>query len=311
MKPPTGSASEGASGGLYRGRFAPSPTGDLHAGSIMAALGSWLFARRAGGEWLVRIEDLDPPREVAGAARRQLRMLAAMGLVPDGPVEYQSARSAIYQQALDQLMERGRAFACHCSRSDLSAVGGIHRECVARRRRQNPAIRLRVPAGSRVTFVDRILGECTQDVSGTVGDFVLRRADGWWAYQLAVVVDDGAQRVTDVVRGADLLDSTPRQILLQRALGLPTPGYAHLPLILGLDGTKLSKSGAAPAVDPEDPVAALHAAWLALGQPLGAVPRGGTPQAFLEAASAAFDPALVPSNPQPAAVHNRGVTLHE
>src|SRR5690606_23443112 len=229
MKPPTGSASEGASGGLYRGRFAPSPTGDLHAGSIMAALGSWLFARRAGGEWLLRIEDLDPPREEAGAARRQLRMLAAMGLVPDGPVEYQSTRFAIYQQALDQLVERGLAFACHCSRNDLSAVGGTHRECVARRRRQNPAIRLRVPAGARVTFVDRILGEYTQDVSGTVGDFVLRRADGWWAYQLAVVVDDGAQRVTDVVRGADLLDSTPRQILLQRALGLPTPGYAHLP----------------------------------------------------------------------------------
>src|SRR5690606_39334801 len=140
-------------------------------------------------------------------------------------------------------------FACHCSRSDLSAVGGIHRECVARRRRKDPAIRLRVPDGSRVSFVDRIQGEYSQDVAAAVGDFVLKRADGWWAYQLAVVVDDGAQGITEVVRGADLLDSTPRQLLLQRALGHPHPRYLHLPLVLDADGRKLSKSAGSLAVD--------------------------------------------------------------
>ena len=198
----------------YRGRFAPSPTGPLHLGSLVAALGSWLLARRAGGEWLVRVEDLDPPREVAGAADAQLAALDAFGLHADGPVLRQSERGAVYAQALQRLLDSGDAFECNCSRSDLAAVGGIHRRCLPDRHRSDPAIRLQVRDDDVVTFNDAIQGRITQDIAREVGDFVLRRADGPWAYQLAVVVDDAAQGITEVVRGADLLDSTPRQILL-------------------------------------------------------------------------------------------------
>lgn len=250
----------------YRGRFAPSPTGDLHAGSLLAALGSWLLARAAGGEWWVRIEDLDPPRELPGAAERQLATLAACGLLSDAPVVRQSARHPLYQAALDRLLASGQAFECHCSRADLAASGGVHRRCVARKPRPDPAVRLRVPDGSVVTFDDALQGSQTQDVAADVGDFVLRRADGLWAYQLAVVVDDAAQGISDVVRGADLLDSTPRQILLQRALAVPTPRYLHLPLVTDRNGRKLSKSEGAFAVGAADPLAALDAAWARLGQ---------------------------------------------
>src|SRR5690606_5309405 len=169
----------------HRGRFAPSPTGDLHFGSLVAALASWLFARQAGGAWLVRVEDLDPPREVPGAAARQLAALAAFGLHADGPAVYQSTRGAHYPAALDDLLARGLAFECHCSRADLAAAGGVHRRCVASARRPDPAVRFRVPDGTRVAFEDRIHGHVEQDVSAVVGDFVLRRADGPWAYQLA------------------------------------------------------------------------------------------------------------------------------
>jgi glutamyl-Q tRNA(Asp) synthetase len=231
----------------YRGRFAPSPTGPLHFGSLLAAFGSWLLARHAGGEWWVRMEDLDPPREVAGAAQRQLDTLQAFGLHSDAAVEWQGRRSALYQIALQRLLEQDKAFECHCSRSELVAVGGIHRACVANTRRPDPAVRLRVAEGTVVTFEDQLQGSFSQDVAGEVGDFVLKRADGLWAYQLAVVVDDAAQGMTDIVRGADLLDSTPRQILLQRALGLPTPRYFHLPLVTDGNGHKLSKSSDAPA----------------------------------------------------------------
>ena len=250
----------------YRGRFAPSPTGPLHFGSLLAAFGSWLLARRAGGEWLVRIEDLDPPREVAGAADAQLATLAGFGLVSDGPVLRQSDRHALYRAALDCLIEAGLAFPCSCSRSDLTAQGGIHRHCVAATPRPHRAFRLRVADGSVVAFTDGLQGPVHQDVATDVGDFVLLRADGFWAYQLAVVVDDADQGITDVVRGADLLDSTPRQILLQRALGLPTPRYLHLPLVLDADGQKLSKSSAAMPVDPADPLPALRRCWALLGQ---------------------------------------------
>lgn len=250
----------------YRGRFAPSPTGDLHAGSLLAAFGSWLFARAAQGQWSVRIDDLDPPREVPGAAQRQLETLAAMGLVSDAPVTWQSRRGALYQQALDQLVEHGLAFACHCSRADVVASGGIHRSCRARARRRDPSVRLRVPDGTQCHFVDAIQGPQSQDVAAEVGDFVLRRADGLWAYQLAAVVDDAAQAVTEVVRGADLIDSTPRQMLLQQALGLPTPRYAHLPVVLDALGHKLSKSDKAHPLDPAAPLPALRQAWNALGQ---------------------------------------------
>ena len=278
----------------YRGRFAPSPTGDLHFGSLLAAFGSWLLARDAGGRWLVRVEDLDPPREVEGAARRQLDALRAFGLETDEEIVWQSRRGALYESALEQLLRDGRAFHCHCSRTDLASVSGIHRACVARRTRPDPAVRLRVEDGSVVAFEDAIRGRFEQDVSREVGDFVLRRADGLWAYQLAVVVDDADQGITDVVRGADLLDSTPRQILLQRALGLPTPRYAHLPLVLGPDGRKLSKSDAAQPVDPDDPLGTLRAAWRRLGQAPDALADARDVPDLLRRAAAAFDPVRIP-----------------
>ena len=278
----------------YVGRFAPSPTGPLHFGSLLAALGSWLYARRANGEWLVRIEDLDPPRERPGATAQQLRTLAAFGLVPDRPIWRQSTRGEAYQAALDRLLACGAAFVCHCSRSDLAASGSVHRRCLAGSPRPDPAVRLRVRPATTLAFDDAIQGRIAQDVAAEVGDFVLKRTEGYWAYQLAVVVDDAAQGITQVVRGADLLDSTPRQILLQRALDLPTPSYAHLPLVLDADGRKLSKSLAAVPVDDADPLPALRAAWQALGQQ-PAVLRGiGNVAAALGAAQAAFDPTGIP-----------------
>jgi glutamyl-Q tRNA(Asp) synthetase len=295
-------------GRSYRGRFAPSPTGPLHFGSLLAAFGSWLLARHAHGEWWVRVEDLDPPREVPGAAREQLRTLAAFGLVPDAPVARQSMRQALYQRALAQLLASGAAFPCHCSRTDLAAVGGIHRRCVANASRApEPAIRLRVPDGTILEFDDAIQGRVRQDVAAEVGDFVLRRADGYWAYQLAVVVDDAEQRMTDIVRGADLLDSTPRQILLQHALELPTPRYAHLPLVVDEQGRKLSKSLAALPVDAGAPLPALRAAWRALGQAPAALDDAGSVGAALEAARAAFNPAAIPA--ASIALHNTGVIV--
>ncbi len=278
----------------YRGRFAPSPTGELHFGSLLAAFGSWLLARHAGGAWLVRVEDLDPPREVAGASERQLATLAAFGLHSDEPVVRQSDRGALYQVAIDRLLAAGLAFECHCSRTVLAASGGIHRACV-RTKRADPAIRLRVPDGTVVTFEDAVHGMQSQDVAREVGDFVLRRADGYWAYQLAVVVDDAAQGITDVVRGADLLDSTARQILLQRALGLPMPRYAHLPLVLGQDGRKLSKSDAAMPVDADDPLPALREAWRWLGQAPEALTSAQDLPTLLALARAAFDPSVIPA----------------
>ena len=295
---------------VHRGRFAPSPTGPLHAGSMLAALGSWLLARQAGGEWLLRIEDIDPPREVAGAASDQLRTLAAFGLHHDGEIARQSRRGHLYRDALNRLLARGQAFECHCSRSELAASGGIHRQCVATAPRADPAIRLRVADGCEIAFEDAVHGRIVQRVDRDVGDFVLLRADGLWAYQLAVVVDDAEQGITDVVRGADLLDSTPRQILLQRALGLPTPRHAHLPLLLGDDGRKLSKSDTALPVDTADPLATLRALWHCLGQaPLPADAMRST-AAFLDAAATAFRLERVPRHalPASAAVHNDAAT---
>jgi glutamyl-Q tRNA(Asp) synthetase len=283
----------------YRGRFAPSPTGTLHFGSLVAAFGSWLAARHAGGEWKVRIEDLDPPREVAGAAEAQLRTLSGFGLEPDGPVWRQSLRGDAYRAALESLLADGRAFECHCSRSDLAAEGCVHRRCVPGARRSDPAIRLRVPDGCVIAFDDAVHGRVEQSVDREVGDFVLRRADGPWAYQLAVVVDDAAQGITDIVRGADLLDSTPRQILLQRALGLPTPRTLHLPLVVDDDGRKLSKSLASLPVDPADPLPALRAAWAVLGQGEGPLRGIAARDALLAAAIRAFDPARIPRGPVP------------
>jgi glutamyl-Q tRNA(Asp) synthetase len=265
-------------GAIYIGRFAPSPTGPLHAGSLVAALASWLDARANNGRWLVRIEDVDTPRSVAGAADTILRQLADCGLDADEPPLWQSARGGLYQQALDQLVDSGLAYPCSCSRKDieeaLAALGRPHERhaelvypgtCrTGLHGKPARAWRLRVPPGV-VRWTDRRLGPQQQDVEREVGDFVLKRADGLWAYQLAVVVDDAAQGVTDVVRGEDLADNTPRQILLQRALVLPTPRYLHTPLVLGANGEKLSKQNGARALDTRDALGALNAAAIALG----------------------------------------------
>lgn len=280
----------------YRGRFAPSPTGPLHLGSLLAALGSWLLARNAGGAWLVRIEDLDPPREVPGAAAMQLATLAAFGLESDEPVVYQSIRAPLYRDALARLLAQGDAFACRCSRRDLEPFAGVHRQCVASPSGQGEAIRLRVPAGE-VCFHDLLQGRRCQDVGREVGDFVLRRADGLWAYQLAVVVDDAQQGITDVVRGMDLVDSTPRQLVLQQRLGLPSPSYLHLPLVTDAGGAKLSKSLAALPVDPDDPLPALARAWALLGQPSGRVALHGPPGKLLLRMAECFDPSALPRGP--------------
>ena len=278
----------------YRGRFAPSPTGDLHFGSLLAAFGSWLLARHAGGRWLVRVEDLDPPREIPGAAQRQLETLTAFGLLTDEPVVHQSGRSALYQAALDSLLADGRAFVCHCSRSDLLARHGVHRCCIASVSRPDPSIRLRVADDTVIAFEDELQGPQVQDLASEVGDFVLKRADGLWAYQLAVVVDDALQGITNVARGADLLASTPRQIQLQRALGLPTPRYAHLPLAVDSQGRKLSKSDAALPVDPTDPLPSLRAAWQALGQSPMEIAAARSTTELLEVACSAFQPPRIP-----------------
>jgi glutamyl-Q tRNA(Asp) synthetase len=262
----------------YIGRFAPSPTGPLHTGSLVAALASWLDARARGGRWLVRIEDVDIPRCVSGTDRIILQQLADCGLVPDESPLWQSQRSALYQQALDGLVARGLAYPCACSRSDIEAE--LLRLGRARARHEEliypgtcrhglmgkPARAWRMlSASALVTWRDGRLGTQVQDVHQEVGDFVLKRADGCFAYQLAVVVDDGAQNITHIVRGEDLADNTARQILLQRALGLPTPAYLHTPLVLGANGEKLSKQNGAQAVDTSDPMAALNTAAHALG----------------------------------------------
>lgn len=247
---------------VYRGRFAPSPTGKLHFGSLVAALASWLCARRAGGQWLLRIEDIDPPREAPESAADILVTLPAFGLLADAPPLFQSQRLAAYDDAFDHLRASGQLFPCWCSRRELEPAAGIHRDgrCATRAEPDRaPAWRLRVP-DSEVHFHDALQGPQQQNLRQHVGDFVIRRADGMYSYQLACVVDDAFQQITEVVRGYDLLDSTPRQIWLQRCLGLPTPAYRHLPLVLDVDGRKLSKSAQALPVDAADPLPALHRA---------------------------------------------------
>ena len=271
----------------YVGRFAPSPTGWLHAGSMVAALASWLDARAHGGRWLVRIEDVDGPRCIAGAEDAILRQLAECGLHPDAPPVRQSDRGALYAQALERLHAAGRAYGCRCTRREIAQAlqaRGLGRErhgdlvypgtCRPGGPQPVPwpearAVRLRTCAdGGRDTVIDwtdRRLGAQRQNLSREVGDFVLRRADGLWAYQLAVVVDDAAQGVTDIVRGEDLADNTPRQILLRRHLGLPQPRHLHTPLVLAADGQKLSKQNGAAPVDTGRPAEVLAAAARALG----------------------------------------------
>ena len=258
----------------YRGRFAPSPTGPLHFGSLVAAVGSYLEAKRRGGTWLLRMEDLDRPREQPGAADAILRTLEACGMGWDGSILYQSRRSAAYRAALSRLEAQGLAYACGCSRKEIADSGlgpdgaliypGTCRTGLAPGKTPR-ATRLRV-VDSAIEFEDALQGKFRQDLATEVGDFVLLRADGLYAYQLAVVIDDADQGITHVVRGADLLASTPRQIYLQRLLGLPTPRYLHLPAAVNAAGEKLSKQTQAPAVDARDPLPALVQVMAFLGQ---------------------------------------------
>ncbi len=257
------------SGHRYIGRFAPSPTGPLHLGSLIAALASWLDARAHGGQWLLRIEDIDPAREQPGAAAAMPAVLAAHGLRADGEIVWQSARTEHYRRALQRLLDSGDAFYCTCSRSDLAASGGVHRgHC----RHQNTppeqpyAVRL-LTGATDIGFDDRLQGRYHQQLDQAVGDVVLWRKEDLPAYQLAVVVDDAAQGITDVVRGSDLLDNTPRQILLQHKLGLPTPRYAHLPVIVNRAGQKFSKQNQARPLDPAQVIGNLRGALAFLGQP--------------------------------------------
>ena len=271
---------------VYTGRFAPSPTGLLHPGSLVAALASWLDARAHGGQWLVRIEDVDTPRCVPGADKTILQQLAACGLAPDGPVLWQSQRGDAYAAALEALVGKGWAYPCGCTRKEIESAQNVARHNAAvypgtcqeglngkparawRLNVQAVQTALGLPAITR--WHDRRLGLQQQNVCEEVGDFVLRRADGLWAYQLAVVVDDAAQGITHVVRGEDLADNTARQIVLQAALGLPTPHYLHTPLVLGANGEKLSKQNGALALDlqtPQTVLSALNAAAQVLGLP--------------------------------------------
>jgi len=263
-----------ASNTTYRGRFAPSPTGPLHFGSLIAAVGSFLDARSRGGEWLVRMEDLDPPREVSGAADDILRTLEAFGLYWDSEVMYQSQRHDAYQQVLEQLEHAQLVYPCGCSRKDVqenvarsgssNVYPGTCRNGLPQGREAR-ALRLRV-ADLDVRFGDRLQGDIEEWLPAKSGDFIIRRADGLFAYQLAVVVDDAEQGITDVVRGADLLDSTCRQIFLQQSLGYALPRYLHLPVAVNESGEKLSKQTNAPAVSPQQAVSSLTAALCFLGQ---------------------------------------------
>lgn len=246
----------------YIGRFAPSPTGLLHIGSLLTALASYADAKAHGGRWLVRMEDLDPPRETAGAASHILRTLEAFGFEWDGEVAYQSRRHALYREALGRLKAAGLVYPCYCSRKEwqaaakMGADGFVYNgKCGRADYRpseqdsvKQPAWRLRVP-DKTIAFHDAVVGRYAQNLARDIGDFVLLRADGFWAYQLAVVADDANQGITHIVRGQDLLVSTPRQIWLQRCLGFPTPHYAHLPLLVNRHGQKWSKQTLAPALD--------------------------------------------------------------
>ena len=279
---------------MYAGRFAPSPTGPLHFGSLVAALASWLDARAAGGRWFVRIEDLDPQREQAGAAAEILRALESLDLYWDGPVVFQSRRSALYRDAAEAL--QGHVYWCGCSRREVadSSLGlaadgapiypGTCRAGLPAGKARR-ALRLRT-GPEEISFQDRVQGAQAQVPGSAVGDFVLLRADGHFAYQLAAVVDDAAQGITDVVRGADLLESTARQIYLQRLLGYRQPRYLHIPAAINAAGEKLSKQTGALAVDISNPAGSLRNALRYLGQ---------RETADLKEAIASWDPARIPA----------------
>ncbi len=279
----------------YIGRFAPTPSGYLHFGSLVAALASYLDARAVGGRWLLRMEDLDPPREMPGAQAAIVESLQRYGFEWDGEMQRQSERHDAYEQVIERLLREGLAYPCQCSRKQLEAWPGAYPGFCrdANQPLENAAIRLRVPH-LEYRFTDRVQGKYGQHLGRDVGDFVIRRRDGLFAYQLAVVLDDAWQGVTDVVRGADLLDSTPRQLYLQELLGLPQPRYLHVPLIIQPDGHKLGKSYRSPPLRPDEAVPLLLRALRALGQPTAPELNDALPGELLAWAIPRWNPGRIP-----------------
>ena len=287
---------------MYIGRFAPSPTGLLHIGSLLTALASYADARANRGKWLVRMEDLDPPREMPGAAAHILHTLEAFGFEWDGEVVWQSRRHSLYRDALGRLKEKGLLYPCYCSRKDWQAAAAqgadgfvYNGRCRRPEDRPHtdkpPAWRIRVN-DETIGFDDGIVGHYAQNLARDIGDFVLLRADGFWAYQLAVVADDADQGITHIVRGQDLLVSTPRQIYLQRSLGFATPHYAHLPLLVNKHGQKWSKQTLAPALDENHKEQLLRQVLQYLNLP--PAPEVSRPQALLSWAIEHWQPHKIP-----------------
>ena len=301
----------------YRGRFAPSPTGPLHFGSLVTAVGSYLQARSQGGEWLVRMEDIDPPREQPGAADDILRTLEAYHLHWDGPVLYQRDRADAYMAALDQLQNQGDSFPCSCTRASIAAARTKANQGIASNENDNSsginapdiypgtcrtglptgttgrAIRLRVPNHTDI-FADSLQGQIETPLQSQIGDFVVRRADGLFAYHLAVVVDDAEQQISEIVRGTDLLSSTPPQRYLQSCLGYPHPSYCHLPIVVNQQGQKLSKQTFAPAIDIHNPGPTLIKALNYLGLHPDTSLIGSPPNTLLSWATTQWDLQKVP-----------------
>lgn len=280
----------------YVGRFAPTPSGYLHFGSLVAAVASYLDARAVGGTWLVRMEDLDPPREMPGAQAAILETLERYGFEWDGPVERQSERGDAYAAQVEQWLRSGLAYACTCSRKQLEGSNGIYPGTCRNAQHDwhgDVAIRIRVPELD-YRFTDRLQGEFHQHLGREVGDFVIRRRDGLFAYQLAVVLDDAWQGVTDIVRGADLLDNTPRQLYLQELLGIAAPRYLHVPLIIQPDGHKLGKSYRSPPLDAAQAAPLLVRALKALGQKPPADLLQATPHEALAWGTAHWDATVIP-----------------
>ncbi len=294
------------SSSTYTGRFAPTPSGPLHFGSLIAAMGSYLQAKTNRGSWLLRVEDIDPPREQAGASEAILNCLETYGFEWDGSVSYQSENTERYEYYLAGLKGRSQTYACDCTRKAMlqtarrSPSGYVYGgKCRFRNLQytENRAVRLRMVSPNEVTFKDQIQGRFCQNLADQVGDFTLKRRDGLYSYQLAVVVDDYEQGVTEVVRGMDLMDNTPRQIYLQRKLGFSAPAYLHLPLALNKTGDKLSKQTSAAALNLSKPVETLFAAWHFLGQaPLNRSEFSEDPRQFWDAAAALWDTGRIPTS---------------
>ena len=279
----------------YRGRFAPSPTGPLHFGSLVAAVGSYLDARHHRGEWLLRVEDIDTPREVPGATDDILRTLELLGMTWDGPVTYQSRRTRLYDEALAQLRQQGHLYDCGCTRKDIANSTTYPGTC----RKGLPAGRsprsMRVIVGNAaIRMQDRLQADLHQQLNVDSGDFIVRRADKLFAYQLAVVIDDAEQQINHVVRGADLLESTPRQIYLQQLLGLPTPAYLHLPVASDASNAKLSKQSFARRISVDDTHSAVLDALRFLHQPLPDTPQDASREELWQWAADHWDLSAIP-----------------